>query len=406
MEQPANVTELLKAMIAIETVTPRVSGRPDAERPLGEMLRRLAESWGLRTEWLPVDPSFGPSYGGEFAPNLLIWPAVSEKISSQNPLWLVFGSHLDTVGIEGMTVDPLGSDSEEGIVYGRGACDTKGTGAAMLWALKRAVDAGSLARPVAVLLTVGEEDKQIGARSFAQFDRPRLAEERGWQLDQFIVGEPTQMQVVATTGGFIRWSLTTHGVAAHSSRPHLGRNAIVAMSRAVLALQTEHIDQLTETHPLIGPGSCSMNTIAGGTELNIVPEACTLQIDQRLLPGQSADEQLAHVTTVLDRLKQTDADFSYTLHDVETVVPLDSAANLPLGEWTKAILERTGITSAIAGEPYTTDANHLGAVGAQCAILGPGDIALAHTKNESIRAAELEEGVRGYQALMEAPSDI
>ena len=276
----------------------------------------------------------------------------------------------------------------------------------MLWALKQAVDAGSLARPVAMLFTVGEEDQQIGARSFVQFDRPRFAKERGWQFDRFIVGEPTHMQVVATTGGFIRWKLTTYGVAAHSSRPLRGRNAIVAMSRAVLALQAEHIDQLTETHPLIGPGSCSMNLIEGGTAPNIVPEACTLGIDQRLLPGQDADEQLAHATTVLDRIKQTDPNFAYSLHDVETVTPLDSTANLPFGEEIISTLKQSGIEAEIAGEPYTTNANHLAAVGAPCVILGPGDIANAHTKEESIRVAELEEGVRGYQALMEASIDV
>ncbi len=409
MEQPTNVTDLLRAMIAIETVTPRVSGRPDAERPLGEMLKRLAESWGWRTEWLPLEGSLGKgsldegAFGKGLASNLLVWPTASETLSKQNPSWLVFDSHLDTVGIQGMTIDPLGSDSTADTIFGRGACDTKGTGAAMLWALRQAADANTLVRPVAMLMTVGEEDQQIGARSFVQFDRPRLAKERGWQLDQFVVGEPTAMQVVATTGGFIRWNLTTHGIAAHSSRPHLGRNAIVAMASAVQALQTEHIDQLAETHPLIGPGSCSMNVIQGGTELNIVPESCTLSIDQRLLPGQSADEQLAHVAAVLHRLKQADPDFSYTLHDVETVVPLDLEANMPLGEWTKTVLRQAGIPSAITGEPYTTNANHLAAAGASCVILGPGEIAKAHTKEESIRVTELETGVRGYRALMETP---
>lgn len=398
MDTPRSAAELLRGMVAFDTVTPRASGRADAELPLAEWLHAVAESWGLRCEWLPIAAPLQPTDASPgLAPNLLVWPPSNR---ADTP-WLVLDGHLDTVDHAGMTVPPLGdAEPVSGAIRGRGACDAKGAGAAMLWALKAAHEAGNLAGSVAVLLSVGEEDHQVGARSFAEFDAPRLRAQRGWSVAGVVVGEPTQMRAVAATGGFLRWKLTTRGVAAHSSRPEHGRNAIVAMARVVAAMQDEYIDRLTAAHPLAGHAACSVTLIEGGVQHNVVPDRCTVTLDRRLAPGESSDAELAAVAALLEKRKSADPTLEYEQHAIETAPPMAGEANLPLADWCVERLADAGVASAVGGEPYTTNANHYAAAGLPCVVLGPGDIAMAHTKHERLELADLEAGVRGYGAIL------
>jgi len=378
-------------MIAFNTVTPHVSGVREAERPLAQWLASLAERWGMKPAWLPV---------ADAAPNLLLTHTADAALP-----WRLFDSHLDTVGIEGMTIDPLGgdppTDEQAERIYGRGACDTKGTGAAMLWAARQAIAEGRLAANVAILFSVGEEHHQIGARSFVQNDLPCL----GWRPEVVVVGEPTLMRVVAASNGFLRWRMKTHGTAAHSSTPHLGHNAISDMARAILAIEQQYIGPLhanpAASHPLTGHASCSINGIQGGVQHNIVPDACEIEIDRRLIPGEQADDVLAEVEQVLQSLAADSPALRYEFYSIETAPPFASQQSLAVGERIVAQLSAVGIASQLTGAPYTTNANHYAPADLPAIILGPGDIAQAHTQDEWIALEQLEQGVQGYRALME-----
>ncbi|MEM6655530.1 MAG: M20/M25/M40 family metallo-hydrolase [Planctomycetota bacterium] len=390
---PNDVVELLRSMIRFDTVTPRDSGRSDAEHALAGWLHGLAESWGFATRWLPVDG---------FSPNLL----VTCEVDPSAPWWL-FDSHLDTVGVEGMTIDPFGGDlrdvdaggGQEPRILGRGACDTKGTGAAMLWALRDTRDAGALAANAAVLFTVCEEDHQQGAVAFVE----RGLDEIGWRPDAVVVGEPTGMQAVAASNGFVRWKLRTLGAAAHSSTPERGHNAILDMAHAVQWLQERHVgpaNNAPDPHPLTGGGSCSINVIRGGAQCNIVPETCEVAVDQRVPPGREPRDEIATVETLMAELADRHAGLRWEITNIETAPPFDSPPSRRLADRTAAFLRDASIASSVVGAPYTTNANHYAAAGLPCVVLGPGDIAMAHTKAESIGVAQLREGVTGYAAMM------
>lgn len=379
---PTSCLELLRAMVRIDTVTPRTSGRPESEAPLGDYLAGLAELWGLGVQRLPVDGC---------APNVLL----THQTDPAAPWWL-FDSHLDTVGTEGMTVPPFEAEARDGRVYGRGACDTKASGAAMLWALRERVEAGAAGPNVALLLTIGEESCQVGADAFARNDAPRLP----WRPAAVVVGEPTLMRVVRATNGYVRFRVRTVGHAAHSSAPEQGRNAISDMARAIVALEEEYIRSLDVRHPLTGRSTCSINVIRGGAEHNVVPERCEVTVDHRIVPGQSIDGALAAVRGVLGRLAERDDAFRYVLEEIEQAPPLEPACNGPLAEGVAELLQSSGIATAIMGAPYATDANRFGETGLPCVIVGPGDIAQAHTKDEWIATEQLEQGLAGYRRLM------
>ena len=163
---------LLQAMVGFDTVNSAISGRPDAELALSVYLEAQTEAMGLDTRRLPVT-------GEGF--NLL----VSHQVDARAP-WLLFESHLDTVSVDGMTVDPFGGRIADGRMYGRGTCDTKGTGAAMLWALSR-YSRGTGPNNVAILFTLDEEVGKTGVRTFVASQLPDL----DWRPAGVIVGEPT-----------------------------------------------------------------------------------------------------------------------------------------------------------------------------------------------------------------------
>jgi acetylornithine deacetylase len=209
------------------------------------------------------------------------------------------------------------------------------------------------------------------------------------------------MNVVAGTNGFVRWQIRTRGKAAHSSTPELGHNAIADMACVIGTIESQYIAQLDVVHPLTGKAACCITRIHGGTQVNVVPESCAIDIDRRVAPGEELASILPAVERVLQPLRQADPDLSISHEGIETAPPLDPELNLLLARQCVDELQRAGIESRITGAPYTTNANHYGAAGLATVILGPGDIAQAHSADEWIELEQLELGVRGYLTLME-----
>ena len=312
----------------------------------------------------------------------------------------LFDSHVDTVAVDGMTIDPFGGDVRDGKLYGRGACDTKGTGAAMLWALREHAQLAERPVTVAVLLSLDEECGMTGIRHFVEHDLPRL----GWDPSRVraVVGEPTELRPVVAHNGYLRWAITVQGVAGHSSVPSESVNAIVAAARAVTAIQTQYLDHLDAQHDLSGYAAGSINMIAGGSAPNIVPDGCVLTLDRRLVPGEVADDVLPAVAAVLDGLEGLDARvrFSQTIDCAHP--PCGTERN---GDWAAAVkdvLTRAGRRGPIVGAPFCTHAGYLDAAGVPAVVLGPGSPHKAHTADEWVDVGEVEAGVVVYAALMGA----
>ncbi len=371
-------------MVGFDTVNANISGVADAEMPLAVYLQELAQGSSLTVQRLPVA---GESF------NLL----VSHRVDEQAP-WLLFESHLDTVTVEGMTVDPFAGEIRDGRLYGRGACDTKGTGAAMLWALREYASATTeKANNVALVFTVDEEIYKTGVRTFVQQDLPMLP----WRPSGVIVGEPTELKAVVAHNGVVRWSIAASGRAAHSSDPSKGRSAISAMTKVVQALEERYIPGLVATHPLTGVAQCSINLIQGGVQINIVPEYCEVQIDRRVVPGEDANDVLPAVEEVLSTLRRADPDLQVVQHTPAMIdSPLDPNGGEAFAGFVQRVLLEMGLEGELQGVGYGTDASSFGQAGLAAVVLGPGDIAQAHTADEWIDLAELQRGVEVYGTLM------
>jgi len=300
---------------------------------------------------------------------------------------ILLAPHLDTVGADGTQFIP---QRKNGRLHGRGACDTKGSIAAMLAAVCGL--ANSQSRPlVTEIVFVGlidEEHAQAGSRALAA---------SGFKADLAIVGEPTKLQVVTAHKGCLWLQLATRGRAAHGATPHLGQNAVHEMARIVCALETDYAAQLKQRkHKLLGSGTVNVGKISGGTQPNIVPDSCTIAIDRRTLPGETETSVRREITALL-RAKKLSAKIAST--KLAPALPLETNPKLPLVQ----TFLRAANQKKLLGVDYFCDAAVLAAGGIPSVVFGPGDIAQAHTTDEWISLAELERGkdllVRFFQSL-------
>ena len=369
MTIPHTAVELLQAIVRIPSVNPE--GDPGTESPGEQALAEWLAGWmrgefpGARVELRDVLPG---------RPNLV----VRFSDSGGEKRRLLFAPHTDTVSVRGMTIDPFGGEMREGRIWGRGACDTKGTMAAMLWALREMRDAlPALGCEVWFAGLCGEEAGQHGARSLA-------AQEK---FDFVIAGEPTGLDAVVALKGALWLTLTLRGRAVHAAEPHRGDNAIYKMADVLRFIRDTLAAELAAgEHPLLGRTTVSAGTVKGGSKINIVPDVCTAEVDIRFLPGD--EDILARVSA---RLRPVAPDI-----EIEATVarPMVTDQAHPMIR----LLEKCG--SRCIGAPWFSDAGTFAEAGTPAIALGPGSIAQAHTRDEWIAVADFERGVAFFRDFL------
>jgi acetylornithine deacetylase/succinyl-diaminopimelate desuccinylase-like protein len=358
--------KLLRELIALPSVNPAYLPEGDAhagEKNVADFLAATAAGAGLDVEFQTVFP--GRS-------NLLARLAPRGPVRQR----ILLAPHLDTVGAREDQFVPV---RRNGRLFGRGACDTKGSVAAMLAALCEL--ARNSGRPTETEITfaglVDEEHSQAGSRALVA---------KGLRADLAIVGEATRLQVVTAHKGSTWLRLETRGKSAHGAHPELGRNAIHAMAGVVDALETDYAARLRQRcHKLLGHPTVSVGNISGGTQANVVPDQCRIEVDRRTLPGETEAGVRREIRSLL-RAKRLKATVASAKRDA--CLPLETDPKLPL----VARLLRCAGQRKVAGVHYFCDASVLAQGGIPSVVLGPGDIAQAHTAEEWISLAELERG--------------
>jgi acetylornithine deacetylase len=177
--------------------------------------------------------------------------------------------------------------------------------------------------------------------------------------------------------------METRGKAAHGARPDLGRNAVHEMARAVDLLETVYAQRLRQRrHPVLGHATVNVGVITGGTQPNIVPDACRIQVDRRTLPGETVKSVCAELQSLFRTRKLR---VQVTNKKQSPCLPMETDARLPLVRQLFAI---AGQKKAV-GVDYFCDASVLSAAGIPSVVFGPGDIAQAHTADEWIALRSL-----------------
>ena len=299
---------------------------------------------------------------------------------------IVLEAHLDTVSVKGMSIQPFDPIVSDGRMFGRGACDTKAGLAAMMHALAD-LNAQSIPPQCDVLLAavIDEEHSFRGVIKFCE----------ELKADGAIVAEPTNLRVAIASKGVLRWRMLAKGKAAHSSKAHLGTNAIYHMARVVLAIEQDHAELARFPHPLLGPASCSVGKIAGGVQVNFVPDGCEIEIDRRLLPNESVTSVWNHYEQLLARIKIHVPELDVTMEapmlvdEAWTVDPSSAIVRIA-----RKSLQDLRLDDEPVGVPFGSDASKLGRSGVPTIIFGPGSIDQAHAAVEYI---ELNQVVQAFE---------
>jgi acetylornithine deacetylase/succinyl-diaminopimelate desuccinylase-like protein len=377
---PANVIELCQALVRIPSVNP--DGDPGTsqtgEKACAEFVGEFLRACGAEVSFDEIEPD-RPNIIGRF-------PTEPLPDGKSKPR-IVFGPHTDTVSVGGMTIDPFGGEVHDDCVWGRGASDTKGPMAAMLWALHEARKIiPTLPVEVHFAGFMSEESAQLGSQHFAKHHG---------HYDLAIVGEPTDLKTVFRHKGCLWADIHTHGVAVHGATPERGVNAIVKMAAIVQALDTDFRELLVEmsgADEWLGASTINLGMIKGGTRSNIVADHCTLRVDMRTTPGLNLSVgALAALTQFVHQIDPT-----ATIEPLPETLPLDTD---PANPWVQKLID---CGAALTGAPWFCDAAFLAAEGTPAIAIGPGSIAQAHTKDELIRCADLEAGEEFFGRFLRA----
>jgi acetylornithine deacetylase/succinyl-diaminopimelate desuccinylase len=363
---------------------PSHPGVPQQEAGVAEALAEYLGAGGLQPRLEAV---------ADGRPNLLCSLAGGE--SGRH---LLLCGHTDTVPLN-QDEPGVGFSGEvrEGRVHGRGSVDMKGALAAMATALVGLHRTGVLgAGRVTLAAIIDEEMESLGAEALVR---------SGFVADGAIVGEPTRNRICIGHKGLEWLEFVFHGKAAHGGTPEAGLNAIDAAADFLYRVRTQLLPRFTErADPLLGPPTLNFGTIQGGDQPSTVAASCVLTADRRSLPG----EDFASMRAELEELLGQVAARMPGLHTELRRVPggmatmehlaLETTATEPIAA-AAAVARRNvcGAPDDFGAFPAWTDGALLaGFGGIPTIIMGPGDLALAHSPRESIEVEQVLEAARLY----------
>jgi len=383
MKALSPVIRILRDLVAIPSVNPM--GREDLPPEIvGE--RTLAEHVAARLGRLGLDTALL----GQGARTSV----VAEAVAGPEAETVLVASHLDTVPVDQMEIDPFDPAIEGGRLLGRGSCDTKAGMAALLAALSRVLERGSLRRNV---LIVGEADEELASIGVADV----LDHLAGRRPDWVLATEPTGLRLVHAHKGVVHARVAASGRACHSADPSIGRNAIVTLARAILAIEAEALGLRRREDSHLGCATLSIGVVRGGQAPNIVPDRAEIWIDRRTLPGETPEAIRLGLESALAAAGLGDE--VRVEHCGEEKPPLSTAPDSVAVRSVAEALEGEGCPAGCEAVAFGTDAGVFGRLGIPGVVLGPGSIAVAHTAREFVPIDEVETMVRIFERLLESP---
>jgi len=295
---------------------------------------------------------------------------------------LVLSGHLDTVplGSGDWSCEPFAGCVVDGRIVGRGASDMKSGAAALTVALERHLSSGPHPNGALLILSASEETGCQGVKHLVE----HMTLPGGGPL---LVAEPTSNRVSHGHKGALWLRLSATGLAAHGSRPDLGRNAITPLARVAVALADAGVPG---THPSLGAVTVNVGTFAGGAQTNLVPDSASMTLDVRLVPGVTPAQVIGYVQEL--------AGSSVLVQTILDRAPVFSPSDAPFAR----LAARIAGGSPHPPLPYFTDAAVLSeALGcSETVFLGPGDATAAHTADESCSVENIERAVTMYEAIL------
>jgi len=327
-----NVFELTRALVDVESIT---GNEEHMGNVLFEHLLELARKYAGHAERIQVEPNRFNVFA--------CWG---------NPV-VTLSTHMDTV-------PPFfPSREDETHIWGRGACDTKGIIASMIFALRELLEQGT--RDLALLFVIGEERNSTGA--FAAAKDPRGS--------KFLInGEPTENKLAIGSKGALRLEFIASGRMAHSAYPELGESAIEKLLDALNEVRRLRLP----VDKVLGASTVNIGTISGGRAPNVIADHAQAEVFIRLVDDGAATSQA--VKRAVKGIEVSEV----------LLVPAVHLGSLP------------GLETTVVA--FTTDIPAFGDSWGKPYLLGPGSIHVAHTAEERIPKNELMEAIQIYKRMV------
>ncbi len=370
LAQVLTATQMLEKLVAFDTTSAKTN------IPLIEFVEGYLSSHGIESRRVPTEDGKKSSLHAVIGPTGVPGFGLS--------------GHTDVVPVEGQvwTSDPFTLTRRGSRLFGRGTCDMKGFVACVL-AHAPAFKSQNLKTPIHLLLSYDEE---VGCKGV----RPMISE-LGEQLPApraVFVGEPTSMRVVDAHKSVHAFETVITGKESHSSKPHLGANAIMAAGELVAELTRIDLElQARADGPRFDPPytNVAVTVIEGGTARNITPQECKFTWMFRTVPATDPEEitdrfESFAQTQVLPLLKASTENAAIVTTRTSDVPSL----NAPDGS------EAVSLALKLAGQnerfavSYGTEGGLFERAGYPSVVIGPGSIEQAHAADEFVEESELE----------------
>jgi acetylornithine deacetylase len=329
-----NVFELTRALVDIESIT-------ENEEQMGHAvlaeLSEMAARYGGHAELIPVE-------------------------ARRNNVFARWGEPTVTLSTHMDTVPPFfPSHEDDQHIWGRGACDTKGIIAAMIFAVKDLLAAGRT--NLGLLFVVGEERNSAGAWAAARSPRG----------SKFLInGEPTENKLALGAKGALRLELEANGRMAHSAYPELGESAIEKLLDALQAVRQVPLPE----DKILGHSTLNIGTMSGGRAPNVIPDQAQAELFIRLVDSGE---------TTLRAIQQAVKGKAEVREALR--IPAMHLGSLP------------GLETTVVS--FTTDIPALGEAWGKPYLIGPGSIHVAHTLEERIPKTQILEAIEIYKRMVQ-----
>ena len=298
---------------------------------------------------------------------------------------IAFNAHVDTVGVgerSNWKSDPYKALVKGGLVYGLGAGNCKGSMAVQIWIAEEIARRGGPASGELIFTFVADEEN-LGPEGMEYLRKSGKV-----RPDALILGAQTENNLIVAERGVMWARLTTKGRAAHAGNPAAGDNAILRMMRLVGALSSYYDKALKSRVSGAMKSTVNIGMFHGGHNTNVVPSACTVEIDRRLLPNEKVKDAFKELKKVVDGVGE-----QKSMYAVEFLTgtngffaPENGAA---VGAFEAAVKAHSRRKVKFLNATGVSDGRYYADDGIEIINFGPGSGAQGHAANESVPVAEM-----------------
>ena len=302
---------------------------------------------------------------------------------------IAFNAHVDTVGVgerANWKSDPYKALVRGGLVHGLGAGNCKGSMAVQIWLAEEIARRGGPARGELIFTFVADEEN-LGPDGMAFLRKTGRV-----RPDALILGAQTENNLIVAERGVMWARITTRGRAAHAGNPAAGDNAILRMMRLVGALSSYYDKALARRVSGAMKSTVNIGMFHGGHNTNVVPSACTVEIDRRLLPNEKVKDAFKELKSVIDGAREPKGTYAveFLTGTNGFFAPENGAA---VGAFEAAVKAKTGRKVKFLNATGVSDGRYYADDGIEIINFGPGSGAQGHAANESVPIAGMVEAV-------------